>query len=55
VTRHARTALGMAPRSRIPRALHRFWGFWLAAATMGIPALLRYLAACVLAGTDILG
>ncbi|MEV6013547.1 hypothetical protein AB0M29_43225 [Streptomyces sp. NPDC051976] len=55
VTRHARTALGMAQRSRIPRAMHRFWGIWMMMATMGVPALLSYVSACVLAGTDILG
>lgn len=55
ITRHARTALGITPRSRIPRAMHRLWGFWMMMATMGIPALLSYLTASVLAGTDILG
>ncbi len=55
VTRHARTALGMAPRSRLPRAMHRFWGLWMTVATMAVPALLSYVTACVLAGTDVLG
>ncbi|MEV0486000.1 hypothetical protein AB0I69_36045 [Streptomyces sp. NPDC050508] len=55
VTRHARTALGTARGSRFPRAMHRFWGFWMMMATMGVPALLSYVTACVLAGTDILG
>lgn len=55
VTRHARSALGMARRSRFPGAMHRFWGFWMMMAAMGAPALLSYMTACVLAGTDVLG
>ncbi|MFH7338895.1 hypothetical protein [Streptomyces sp. KHY 26] len=55
ITRHARTALGVAPRSRVPRAVHRFWGLLMTTAATGVPALAGYLAACVLAGTGILG
>ena len=55
VTRHARTGLGLEPRSRIPEGVHRLWAFWMMAASPGIPALVSYVAACILAGTSIVG
>lgn len=55
VTRHARTGLGLEPRSRLPEGVHRFWGFWMMMASPGIPALVSYLTACILAGTSISG
>jgi hypothetical protein len=55
VTRHARTGLGLEPRSRLPEGVHRFWAFWMTMASFGIPALVSYVTACILAGTSILG
>ena len=55
VTRHARSGLGLEPRSRVLEGVHRFWGLWMMMASLSIPALVSYVAACLLAGTSILG
>lgn len=51
VTRHARTGLGLEPRSRLPEGLHRFWGLWLLMALFILPPAVSYAAACTIAGT----
>ncbi|MGW1464979.1 hypothetical protein ACWCPT_11605 [Streptomyces sp. NPDC002308] len=52
-TRHARTALGELPPSRVRRAMHRFWGLWMTAASILVPAVVSYLTACALAGRSL--
>lgn len=55
VTRHARSGLGLEPRSRLPEGVHRFWGFWMMMALFVIPALVSYMTACLLAGVSVSG
>ncbi|NUS17475.1 MAG: hypothetical protein HOY69_39800 [Streptomyces sp.] len=53
VTRHARTTLGLTPRSRVPAGLHAFWGTQMFVGAMAVPALLGHTVACLLAGTNV--
>jgi len=55
VTRHARSALRLQPRSRVPQIVHLVWGLILMMAALGIPALASYVIACLLAGTSVWG
>ena len=55
VTRHARSALGLRPRSRVPQVVHLVWGLLLFMAAPGIPALTSYVIASLLAGTSVWG
>lgn len=50
VTRHARSRLGLEPRSSVPRSVHLFFGVWVMLATLMLPALGSYTIACFLAG-----
>lgn len=52
VTRHARSALGLEPRSRVPQLVHLLWGMLLYLAVLFIPALISYVIANLLAGTS---
>jgi hypothetical protein len=52
VTRHARSALGLKPRSRVPQLVHLVWGMLLWMAVLFIPALISYLMVNLLAGTS---
>jgi hypothetical protein len=51
VTRHARSRLGLEPRSSVPRSVHLFFGVWVMLAALALPALGSYTIACFLAGT----
>lgn len=53
VTRHARTGLGLTPRTRLPQVLHMFWGLWMMMAGLGVPALGSYLLALQLSGLGV--
>ncbi|MFE7354492.1 hypothetical protein ACFU8Q_15095 [Streptomyces sp. NPDC057543] len=52
VTRHARSRLGLDPRSSVPRFVHLFFGAWVALAAVLLPAMGSYTVACFLAGTS---
>jgi hypothetical protein len=52
VTRHARSLLGLDPRSTVPRFVHVLFGVWATLATLLLPALVSYTGACFLAGTS---
>ncbi|MCW2871291.1 hypothetical protein [Actinacidiphila oryziradicis] len=52
VTRHARSRLGLEPRSSVPRLIHLFFGVWVMGAGLLLPALSSYTVACFLAGTS---
>jgi hypothetical protein len=52
VTRHARSRLGLDPRSPVPRFVHLFFGVWVMLAALLLPALGSYTVACFLAGTS---
>jgi hypothetical protein len=52
VTRHARSRLGLEPRSSVPRFVHLFFGLWVMAAAFTLPAVGSYTVACFLAGTS---
>jgi hypothetical protein len=51
VTRHARSRLGLEPRSSVPRFVHLFFGMWVMIAALLLPAVGSYTVACFLAGT----
>lgn len=53
VTRHARSALGLEPRSRVPQIVHLVWGLQLLMAALLVPGLASYVIACLLAGTSV--
>ena len=53
VTRHARSALGLEPRSRLPQVLHMFWGVWMMIGMFGIPAIASYVLALQLSGSSV--
>ncbi|WP_405681885.1 hypothetical protein [Streptomyces sp. NBC_01238] len=52
VTRHARSRLGLDPRSSVPRFVHLFFGAWVTLAALLLPAMGSYTVACFLAGTS---
>ncbi|MEW2304333.1 hypothetical protein AB0958_30980 [Streptomyces sp. NPDC006655] len=52
VTRHARSRLGLDPRSSVPRFVHLFFGVWVMLAALLLPVLGSYTVACFLAGTS---
>ncbi|MFJ9900986.1 hypothetical protein ACIQPR_47525 [Streptomyces sp. NPDC091280] len=52
VTRHARSRLGLDPRSSVPAFVHVLFGVWLTIAALLLPALGSYTVACFLAGTS---
>ena len=45
VTRHARSGLGLEPRTRVPEVLHLFWGFWMYLAAALVPTAISLLLA----------
>lgn len=51
VTRHARSRLGLEPRSSVPRLVHLFFGVWVMLAALMLPAVASYTVASFLAGT----
>jgi hypothetical protein len=52
VTRHARSRLGLQPRSSVPHPVHLFFGMWVMLAALVLPALGSYTIASFLAGTS---
>ncbi|WP_143094624.1 hypothetical protein [Streptacidiphilus jiangxiensis] len=54
LTRHARSGLGLDPRSHVPEALHRLWGVFMVMGVVWGPAVVSFAIACLLTGRHVL-